>query len=584
MESSSSSSMSNNKGLSTTSSTTTTSSSSVINKSAFIIDSFALRYMKSNDIGIIFVACYHKLIAPLYIDDLFEKVSSSFISKYSAQIPTASLPFTNFKQEFERILKDVEYSKRPGNSSGANFANILPSNSSKALQQKVSTDDNENNKSENENNSNLNNDVQTKTQAAMKRRVKGSSTTAASSTVNTKKKEERSWTDPSKSKVSAKDMELLDYSAKSSNNSTDDDDAQFKKIKSEFLDENGVNISDLDREQVEPDNIAIEDEEIENSEKSSNKSSFWSISRIGDAFNSITGNRELTRDDITPVLNALRTQLISKNVAVEVSDSLCSSVAENLIGHNPGAFSKTQTVVKQALQDALARILTPKRSIDILAEALASKSEKKPYTIAFVGVNGVGKSTSLAKICFYLKQKGLKCLLVACDTFRSGAIEQLKVHSRCLEVDVFERGYSKDPANVAKDGIQFAKNENYDVVLIDTAGRMQNNEPLMNALARLIDKNEPDLVLFVGEALVGNDGVNQLEMFNQAIKDYSSKKNPRGIDGIVLTKFDTIDDKVGAAVSMVHKSGQPIIFIGNGQKYTNLSRLNLQSVLKSLLN
>jgi len=128
------------------------------------------------------------------------------------------------------------------------------------------------------------------------------------------------------------------------------------------------------------------------------------------------------------------------------------------------------------------------------------------------------------------------------------------------------------------------KNENYDVVLIDTAGRMQNNEPLMNALARLIDKNEPDLVLFVGEALVGNDGVNQLEMFNQAIKDYSSKKNPRGIDGIVLTKFDTIDDKVGAAVSMVHKSGQPIIFIGNGQKYTNLSRLNLQSVLKSLLN
>ena len=140
----------------------------------------------------------------------------------------------------------------------------------------------------------------------------------------------------------------------------------------------------------------------------------------------------------------------------------------------------------------------------------------------------------------------------------------------------------KDPAGVAKDAIDHARANGIDVVLVDTAGRMQNNEPLMRALTKIVTVNNPNLVLFVGEALVGNDGVDQLYHFNKCLADLSTLSKPRLIDGIVLTKYDTIDDKVGAAVSMVHKTGQPIVFVGTGQKYTNLKRLNVRSVLKSL--
>ena len=122
-----------------------------------------------------------------------------------------------------------------------------------------------------------------------------------------------------------------------------------------------------------------------------------------------------------------------------------------------------------------------------------------------------------------------------------------------------------------------------DVVLVDTAGRMQDNEPLMRALAKLIRVNDPDLVLFVGEALVGNEAVNQLVKFNRALADHSDVKDPRLIDGILLTKFDTIDDKVGAAISMTYITGQPIVFVGTGQTYQDLKNLNVQSVVQALL-
>ncbi|KAF0707020.1 hypothetical protein AaE_013810, partial [Aphanomyces astaci] len=206
------------------------------------------------------------------------------------------------------------------------------------------------------------------------------------------------------------------------------------------------------------------------------------------------------------------------------------------------------------------------------------------YSIVFVGVNGVGKSTSLSKVAYYLKSRGVKIMIAACDTFRSGAVEQLNQHCKVLDVPLFERGYAKDPASVAKDAIAHGNDHGFDCVLIDTAGRMQNNEPLMRALAKLVSVNNPDLVLFVGEALVGNDGIDQLSLFDRALVDYSDRQVPRRVDGIVITKFDTIDDKVGAAVSMVYKTGQPIMFVGTGQKYTHLAKLNVKTVLRSLLN
>jgi signal recognition particle receptor subunit alpha len=207
-------------------------------------------------------------------------------------------------------------------------------------------------------------------------------------------------------------------------------------------------------------------------------------------------------------------------------------------------------------------------------------------------VNGVGKSTNLSKVCFWLLQNNYKILIAACDTFRSGAVEQLRVHARNLralqtsgegQVELFERGYGKDSAGIAKDAIGYAAMHHFDVVLIDTAGRMQDNEPLMRALSKLVSVNQPDKIIFVGEALVGNEAVDQLTKFNQALKDFSGLQNPRHIDGMILTKFDTIDDKVGAALSMTYITGQPIYFVGTGQTYTDLKNLKVSHVVHSLL-
>jgi len=162
------------------------------------------------------------------------------------------------------------------------------------------------------------------------------------------------------------------------------------------------------------------------------------------------------------------------------------------------------------MQTALHRILTPDRHVDMLAGVAAAKAAGRPYVIAFVGVNGVGKSTSLSKVAYYLKTNGFVPMLCACDTFRAGAVEQLRVHAQSLELPLFEKGYGKDPAGIAADGIKYGQQMGHDVVLVDTAGRMQDNEPLMRALSKLVTLNNPDLVLFVGEALAGNEAVDQV--------------------------------------------------------------------------
>lgn len=279
--------------------------------------------------------------------------------------------------------------------------------------------------------------------------------------------------------------------------------------------------------------------------------------------------------------------------------------------------SGIKTEVRNALSDAITRILTPKTSTDILlsirTKLSASAEKRAPYSMTFVGVNGVGKSTNLSKVAFWLLQNDFKVLIAACDTFRSGAVEQLRVHVRNLGmlvekggvgeragVELYERGYGKDAAGIAKDAIVFgecassapkhhsnmsaAKDNGFDVVLIDTAGRMQDNEvshlsrltafrqtkvsfqPLMRALAKLVSINNPDKIIFVGEALVGNEAVDQLTKFDRALKDFSSASGTmtkgRGIDGMLVTKWDTVDDKV---ISSFVSEGNALIELTSGR-------------------
>jgi len=319
------------------------------------------------------------------------------------------------------------------------------------------------------------------------------------------------------------------------------------------------------------------DEDEEEDIKEAPKSGIFSF------FSSLTGQKPLTEDDLQPVLSKVKSELMGKNVAVDIAENIIESVQTALIGKVVGTFGTVHGTVRDAVSKSLARILTPKRVINILPEIQKAKREGRPYVITFIGVNGVGKSTSLAKVCAYLQSKGLTVSIAACDTFRSGAVEQLKTHTRCLNARLFEKGYNRDAAGVAADAITQAKSLNDDVVLVDTAGRMQDNAPLMRALAKLVAVNRPDLVLFVGEALVGNDAVDQVTRFNQALTEYSTAKNPRLIDGMILTKFDTIDDKVGAAISLTYATGKPIIFVGTGQTYSDLKRMNVKMLIKMLL-
>lgn len=313
-------------------------------------------------------------------------------------------------------------------------------------------------------------------------------------------------------------------------------------------------------------------------------------------FKGLVGSKNLTHEDMQPALDKLKDHLITKNVAADIAYRLCDSVATKLEGKVLGSFETIASTVKNTLTDALVQILSPRRRVDILRDALESRKKKKPYVMTFCGVNGVGKSTNLAKICFWLIENKLRVLIAACDTFRAGAVEQLRTHTRHLNalhppekhsgqqmVQLYEKGYGKDAAGIAMEAISFARDQKIDIVLVDTAGRMQDNEPLMRALAKLIKVNQPDLVLFVGEALVGNEAVDQLVKFNQSLADHSSSESPHLIDGIVLTKFDTIDDKVGAAISMTYITGQPIVFVGTGQTYTDLKNLNAKAVVHALM-
>jgi signal recognition particle receptor subunit alpha len=298
---------------------------------------------------------------------------------------------------------------------------------------------------------------------------------------------------------------------------------------------------------------------------------------VGNLFSKLIffGSKKIEAADLTDVIATLRDRLISKNVAPEISDQICETVKEALIGTKTESFVSVAETARAALEKVLTRCLA--KTIDL--QFLASGKKGDVFSVTFLGVNGVGKSSSLAKIAYLFKSHGYKVLIAACDTFRAGAVEQLKTHGRNLDVPVFEKGYGKDAAEIARQAKIYAKQNNFDVLLIDTAGRMQDNDPLMRSIGKLIAVNEPDVVLFVGEALVGNDAIDQIGKFDRYIREAGT----RGIDGIILTKFDTVDDKVGAAISMVHKTGVPVLFVGTGQNYTNLRKLNINMVVNALL-
>ncbi|KAE8442367.1 hypothetical protein EG329_003438 [Mollisiaceae sp. DMI_Dod_QoI] len=318
-----------------------------------------------------------------------------------------------------------------------------------------------------------------------------------------------------------------------------------------------------------------------------------SISAIGGLFRNVIGGKTLTKEDLDNAMKGMEDHLLRKNVAREAAIRLCEGVERELIGVKTGNFESVQTRIQTAMESSLRKILTPTSSLDLIREIDAVKSppanslqKARPYVISIVGVNGVGKSTNLSKICFFLLQNKYKVLVVACDTFRSGAVEQLAVHVRNLkeltareggEVELYQKGYGKDAANVAKDAVTFAAQEGYDVVLIDTAGRRHNDQRLMSSLEKFAKFAQPDKILMVGEALVGTDSVAQARNFNAAFG------NGRSLDGFIISKCDTVGDMVGTLVSMVHATNVPVLFVGVGQHYSDIRNLSVKWAVEKLL-
>ncbi len=273
--------------------------------------------------------------------------------------------------------------------------------------------------------------------------------------------------------------------------------------------------------------------------------------------------KELTDKNLTDAVWDLQLVLIQNDVAVEVAEHICDLTKEKLLGTRTGRLEKTGRLFKEALAESVREVLTPQKPLDILDYVAERKANGEPTTIMFVGVNGTGKTTTLAKLAHLLKNKGHSIVIAAGDTYRAGSIEQLEKHAEALGIRVIKQAYGSDAAAVAYDTVAHARAKNVDVVLIDTAGRMQSNKNLINEMKKIARVAEPDLKIFIGDALAGNDALSQAKEFHEAID----------IDGAILTKVDA-DPSGGAALSITYITGRPVVYIGVGQTYDDLQHFD----------
>lgn len=255
--------------------------------------------------------------------------------------------------------------------------------------------------------------------------------------------------------------------------------------------------------------------------------------------------------------------LLQNNVAVSAVDAIREEMRDQLTGEQAGR-GQVEAQVITALREALEKLLREGEPVNELVG-------DTPYVIAFTGVNGSGKTTTLAKIAHALQQQGKSLVLAAADTYRAASIEQLEEHAAALDSKIIKHEYESDPAAVAYDAVQHAESEGHDVVLIDTAGRLHSNANLMGELAKLIRVNDPNHTFFIGESTTGNDCVEQAQEFKDNI----------GFDGTILTKAD-VDDNGGAAISISHATDTAIHYLGTGQDYDDLEPFDKQALIDDI--
>jgi len=281
---------------------------------------------------------------------------------------------------------------------------------------------------------------------------------------------------------------------------------------------------------------------------------------------------ELKGKDLDSVLDEFQLSLIENDVAVSAADFISNELREKLKDVQFARLTDPRTRVKVILQEVLLSLLQRAGQLDIFALIDKKNSVGEPGVLVFIGINGTGKTTSIAKLAHVLQKKGRTVILAASDTYRSGSIEQLEEHARRVGVRVIKHQYGADPAAVAFDAVNYAKAHRINAVLIDTAGRMQNNKNLLEEMRKIVRVTNPDLTILVVDALTGNDAVDQGKVFSEAIK----------IDGIILAKLDA-DVKGGSAISLSYIMRKPVAMVGTGQKYDDLEPFQAESIVKNLI-
>ena len=315
-------------------------------------------------------------------------------------------------------------------------------------------------------------------------------------------------------------------------------------------------------QKVEPDLEKLKEqlEEIDSVEdKLEEKKSFFS------KLSSKISKVKISEKEFDVYAEELEMLLIENNVALEVAEKIIGKLREEIVEHE-FLRKEVEGQINEVLREIIEEILID--PVDLIREI---KNKKGPYVILFCGINGTGKTTTIAKIAQQLKKNNLSCVMAAGDTFRAASIEQLKKHGENLGIKVISNDYGADPASVGFDAIAYAKKNLINCVLIDTAGRMHSSKNLLQELEKIVRVTKPDMKIFVGESITGNDSVEQIRSFNFAV----------GIDGIVLTKAD-IDEKGGTALSVGYVTKKPILYLGTGQEYDKIEVFDKQKFIGKL--
>lgn len=297
--------------------------------------------------------------------------------------------------------------------------------------------------------------------------------------------------------------------------------------------------------------------------------------RLRKAFGSLlqrVSTEELSGRKLEELLEEFKLRLVENDVAYVVAEHIVERLKGEVEGLKIGRFEDKRKPLMGILRKILLEILNSGGKLDLLSLAREKSRTGRPLTIVFVGINGTGKTTTIAKVAKYLTSHGFSVVLACADTYRAGAIEQLEAHARRLGLRMVRHKYGSDPAAVAYDAVAHAEAKGINVVLVDTAGRMETNRNLMEEMAKIVRVSGADLVFFVGDALTGNDAVAQAEEFSRFVK----------LDGSILAKVDA-DVKGGAAISIAYITGKPIVFVGVGQNYEDLEIFNPESFVERIL-